>query len=106
MSQDRRNPATSALWAGGSMGGREGEGEREEERGRRREGGGEREGFVYDSYSLLSHCHSTAAALEDFRPAVGSPDFISSPCLSLRRLHSLSASSRRLLLSLCFYFTL
>lgn len=53
---------------------------------------------MYDSYSLLSHCHSTAVALEDFWPAVGSPSFISI---------SLSASLCLLLHSIfCFHFTL
>lgn len=29
------------------------------------------------THTLSSHCHSTAVALEDFWPAVGSPSYIS-----------------------------
>lgn len=59
--------------------------ERERERGR--------EGFVYDSYSFFSHCHSTAVALEDFWPAVGSPSFISISLSGSHLLHSFSGTA-------------
>lgn len=58
MSQDRRNWATSALCGGLArvIGRQRGE-----------------EGAEYDSYSLLSYCHSIAGTWEYFWPAVGSP---------------------------------
>lgn len=60
---------------------------------------------MYDSYSLLSHCHSTAVALEDFWPAVGSTSFISiSLFASLRLLHSFTAAAMWLHVSLTFHY--
>lgn len=63
MSQDRRNPATSAVEGGGGRGA-------ERQRGRGR-------GLCMTHTLFFSHCHSTAVALDDFWPAVGSPSDIS-----------------------------
>lgn len=63
MSQDRRNPATSAAEGGGGGGA-------ERQRGRGR-------GLCMTHTLFFSHCHSTAVALDDFWPAVGSPSDVS-----------------------------
>lgn len=71
---------------GGGGRGRGWQGERQREKGRGR--------GLCMTHTLSSHCHSTAVALEDFWPAVGSPSYISiSPNLGLHWFHSLSASA-------------
>lgn len=49
---------------------------------------------MYDSYSLLSHCHFTAVALEYFWPRCELPRLhLRPPDLGPLWLHSLSASA-------------